>query len=60
MPEAEATPESLAKRLAGIIADRTLLAAAASAARKFGERDAAGRLADLAEELAGQKRQVAA
>jgi len=60
MPEAEATPESLAKRLAGLIADRTLLAAAASAARKFGERDAAGRLADLAEELAGQKRQVAA
>lgn len=65
MPEAEATPECLARRLAALITDRALLAAAANAARRFGGpdslgRDAAGRLADLAEELAGQPRQAAA
>jgi UDP-N-acetylglucosamine--N-acetylmuramyl-(pentapeptide) pyrophosphoryl-undecaprenol N-acetylglucosamine transferase len=65
MPEAEATPERLAARLAQLLADPALLASAAKAARKFGEldspgRDAAGRLADLAEELAARPRQVAA
>ena len=60
MPEAETTAESLAKRLASLLAAPDLLATAAKAARRFGERDAARRLADLAEELAGRPKQEAA
>ena len=58
--EAETTPESLAKRLASLLAAPDILATAAKAARRFGERDAARRLADLAEELAGRPKQEAA
>ncbi len=52
MPEAEAAPARLAERLASLLADPDALSRAAAAARGFGQRDAARRLADLAEELA--------
>jgi UDP-N-acetylglucosamine--N-acetylmuramyl-(pentapeptide) pyrophosphoryl-undecaprenol N-acetylglucosamine transferase len=51
MPEAEATPESLAQRLAMLLDDPAALTSAAAAARKFSPGDAAARLADLAEAL---------
>ena len=51
MPEAEATPESLAQRLAMLLDDPAALTNAAAAARKFSQGDAAARLADLAEAL---------
>ena len=51
MPEAEATPESLAQRLAMLLDDPAVLTSAAAAARRFSPGDAAARLADLAEAL---------
>jgi len=52
MSESEASPARLAERLSVLLADPGLLVRAAAAAREFGQRDAAARLADLAEELA--------
>jgi UDP-N-acetylglucosamine--N-acetylmuramyl-(pentapeptide) pyrophosphoryl-undecaprenol N-acetylglucosamine transferase len=52
LPEAEASPVRLGERLAGLLAHPGALSLAAAAARNFGRRDAAQRLADLAEELA--------
>ena len=52
MPEADAAPARLAERLASLLAHPGALALSAAAARNFGLRDAASRLADLAEELA--------
>ena len=52
VPEAEASPARLGERLAGLLAHPGALSLAAAAARNFGRRDAARRLADLAEELA--------
>jgi UDP-N-acetylglucosamine--N-acetylmuramyl-(pentapeptide) pyrophosphoryl-undecaprenol N-acetylglucosamine transferase len=51
MPEADASPESLAQRLAMLLDDPTALTKAAAAARRFSQGDAAARLADLAEAL---------
>jgi UDP-N-acetylglucosamine--N-acetylmuramyl-(pentapeptide) pyrophosphoryl-undecaprenol N-acetylglucosamine transferase len=52
MPEAEASAARLAERLASLLAYPGALSLAAAAARNFGRRDAAQRLADLVEELA--------
>ena len=52
MPEAEASAPRLAERLASLLAHPGALSLAAAAARNFGRRDAAQRLADLVEELA--------
>jgi UDP-N-acetylglucosamine--N-acetylmuramyl-(pentapeptide) pyrophosphoryl-undecaprenol N-acetylglucosamine transferase len=52
MPEAEASAVRLAERLASLLAYSGALSLAAAAARNFGRRDAAQRLADLVEELA--------
>jgi UDP-N-acetylglucosamine--N-acetylmuramyl-(pentapeptide) pyrophosphoryl-undecaprenol N-acetylglucosamine transferase len=52
MPEAEASAPRLAERLASLLVHPGALSLAAAAARNFGRRDAAQRLADLVEELA--------
>jgi UDP-N-acetylglucosamine--N-acetylmuramyl-(pentapeptide) pyrophosphoryl-undecaprenol N-acetylglucosamine transferase len=52
MPEAQASAPRLAERLASLLAYPGALSLAAAAARNFGRRDAAQRLADLVEELA--------
>jgi UDP-N-acetylglucosamine--N-acetylmuramyl-(pentapeptide) pyrophosphoryl-undecaprenol N-acetylglucosamine transferase len=59
MPEATATPERLAERIAACFAEPRILATAANAARSFCAGDAAQRLADLAEELARPQRMAA-
>jgi UDP-N-acetylglucosamine--N-acetylmuramyl-(pentapeptide) pyrophosphoryl-undecaprenol N-acetylglucosamine transferase len=51
MPEVDASPESLAQRLAMLLDDPAALTQAAAAARRFSQGDAAARLADLAEAL---------
>ncbi len=51
MPEANASPESLAQHLAMLLDDPAALSEAAAAAHNFGRGDAAVRLADLAEAL---------
>jgi UDP-N-acetylglucosamine--N-acetylmuramyl-(pentapeptide) pyrophosphoryl-undecaprenol N-acetylglucosamine transferase len=51
MPEANASPESLARHLAMLLDNPAALSEAAAAARNFGQGDAAVRLADLAEAL---------
>ena len=51
MPEAEASPERLAQRLAMLLDDPAALTDAAAAARRFSPGDAAARLADLTETL---------
>jgi UDP-N-acetylglucosamine--N-acetylmuramyl-(pentapeptide) pyrophosphoryl-undecaprenol N-acetylglucosamine transferase len=52
MPESNLTPAGLSLRLASLFANPGALALAAAAARNFGRRDAAQRLADLVEDLA--------
>jgi UDP-N-acetylglucosamine--N-acetylmuramyl-(pentapeptide) pyrophosphoryl-undecaprenol N-acetylglucosamine transferase len=51
MPEANASPESLARHLAMLLDNPAALSEAAAAAHNFGQGDAAVRLADLAEAL---------
>ena len=51
MPEANASPESLAQHLAMLLDNPAALSEAAAAAHNFAQRDAAVRLADLAEAL---------
>jgi UDP-N-acetylglucosamine--N-acetylmuramyl-(pentapeptide) pyrophosphoryl-undecaprenol N-acetylglucosamine transferase len=51
MPEANASPESLAQHLAMLLDNPAALSEAAAAAHNFGQGDAAVRLADLAEAL---------
>lgn len=54
--QAELTADKLGLRLAALIEQPASLAAAASAARNFGHRDAAGRLADLIAAVAATPR----
>jgi len=54
MPEESFTPEALASRLADLIDTPTTLEKAAACARAVGHPDAAARLADLVDELAGR------
>jgi UDP-N-acetylglucosamine--N-acetylmuramyl-(pentapeptide) pyrophosphoryl-undecaprenol N-acetylglucosamine transferase len=54
MPQDAATPEALAEAIRGLAADPARLAALAEAARGFGRVDAAERLADLVQRLAGR------
>ena len=58
MPQPEFTPEALAERLRGILADPASLTAAAAAARRAAHPDAAERLADMVEDQL--KRRMAA
>ena len=51
MPQCGVTPDALASRLGGLLADRAALSAAAQRAGSFGRRDAAQRLARLALDL---------
>ena len=54
MSQPEFTADNLARRLSALIEDPKSLAAAAAAAKKLGHPDAAGRLADMVEELIGE------
>ncbi len=56
MPQASLTPESLAQFLTSLRSQQGQLQQAAAAALSHGKPDAAERLADLAEQLAGKKR----
>ena len=56
MPQSSLTPESLAQFLTSLRSQQGQLQQAAAAALSHGKPDAAERLADLAEQLAGKKR----
>ena len=56
LDEKDCTPESLAQRLTAILADRDGLQLAAEKARSLARTDAAERLADVVENLAGEGR----
>jgi UDP-N-acetylglucosamine--N-acetylmuramyl-(pentapeptide) pyrophosphoryl-undecaprenol N-acetylglucosamine transferase len=58
VPQAAFTPDALAGRLSGLLADPAALARAAAGARTVARADAAAALADLVEHLVGQNTDV--